>query len=197
MKGIAIKYSADELAWIKANQKGITRKELTERFNRTFDRTVATDNIKALCLRKGWLNGNSGYFKKGEPSWNKGKTGYMGANITSFQKGRTPHNHKPVGSSRVTPDGYTEIKTAEPNQWELAHRLEWEKHHGKPEKGCVIAFKDGDKNNFHIDNLMQISRETLATTNKLRPNCEPELKETAYLIYEVSNQAKQRGKNNE
>ena len=42
---------------------------------------------------------------------------------TRFKKGHVPKNHKPVGYERITRDGYIEVKTAEPNVFELKHRL--------------------------------------------------------------------------
>lgn len=38
------------------------------------------------------------------------------------------------------------------------HRLEWEKHHGKPPKGAIIHHIDGNKLNWHISNLQLLSR---------------------------------------
>lgn len=114
---------------------------------------------------------NSGQFRKGDTPWNKGET--MSEEFkrkvsrTWFKKGQRPLNHKPVGSKRVTPDGYTQIKVAEPSVWELYHRVVWEEAHGEKLKNDeAIIFADGDKSNFDIDNLVKISRFSLLYLNK-------------------------------
>lgn len=38
------------------------------------------------------------------------------------------------------------------------HRLEWERHHGKPPKGAIVHHIDGNKLNWHISNLQLLSR---------------------------------------
>ena len=63
-------------------------------------------------------------YKKGSVPSNKGKkqSEYMSPEAiektkkTRFKKGNTPKNFKDVGSTRVTVDGYIEIKTKNPNK---------------------------------------------------------------------------------
>lgn len=60
MRGAAISYSDEELAWIKACSD-LPRTELHELFAQVFRRKdVTVDNIKALCTRKGWNTGPDG-----------------------------------------------------------------------------------------------------------------------------------------
>ncbi|MFV0411449.1 MAG: HNH endonuclease signature motif containing protein [Paracoccus sp. (in: a-proteobacteria)] len=164
MKGYAIIYSSDELAFIKANSK-LPRRELTHLFNTTFNRDLKVSYLDALCKRTGWLTGRTGKFKKGMKSWNKGKKGYMSANRTSFKKGQMAHNHKPVGSTRINVEGYVENKVEEPKKWIGLHRKVWLETHGKIPKNHVIAFKNGDKTDCRIDNLMLLSRSELSVIN--------------------------------
>jgi len=92
-------------------------------------------------------------YKKGNVPANKGKkqSEYMSPESiektkkTRFKKGNTPKNFKDVGSTRVNVDGYIEIKTKNPNKWELLHRVVWKKHNGSIPKNMNIQFKD--KNN--------------------------------------------------
>lgn len=113
---------------------------------------------------------NSGCYRKGDVPWNKGKG--MSEEVkekvkkTWFKKGNTPINHRPLGSTRITVDGYTEIKIAEPNRWALYHRYLYEKAHGvKLAKNEAVIFADGDKTNFDIDNLVKVSRANLLYLN--------------------------------
>ncbi len=60
MKGAKIKYSADELAWIKA-RCDMPRSDLHALFVRTWSRPeISLDNIKSLCTRKKWSAGPEG-----------------------------------------------------------------------------------------------------------------------------------------
>ena len=69
---------------------------------------------------------------------------------------------------RITRDGYIEVKTAEPNVFELKHRLVWIEHNGEIPPGYNIQFKDGDKQNICIENLYMISRsEQMKTQNSM------------------------------
>lgn len=165
--GQAIKYTQHMLDWVQANQAAITRAKLTELFNTKFDMKLRTGTLHALCKRKGWRSNHSGRIEKGATPWNKGKTGYMGANATSFKKGDRPKNHRPVGSERITVDGYVEVKTAEPKTWQLKHILVWESLNGKLPDSHVIRLLDGDKTNCDISNLLCISRGAHATSNKM------------------------------
>lgn len=150
----AIPYSDAELQWVEDNQEGISRKELAEKFNAEFDRTLSGDNLGGLCKRKGWNNGLDTRFHEDQVSWNKGTKGLTSRNRTTFKKGQLPHNHKPVGHEYKTVDGYIMIKTAEPKTFELKHRYVWRLANGEIPKGHVIRFLDNDRTNCAIDNLM-------------------------------------------
>lgn len=105
--------------------------------------------------------------KKGNIPINKGKkqAEYMSAEkiertkATRFKKGNIPTNYRPVGSERVDNDGYIYVKIADPNKWELKHRVTWEKHFGDIPEGSNIQFKDGNRLNCDdINNLYMIDR---------------------------------------
>ncbi len=53
-------------------------------------------------------------FKKGHATWNKGKSHPAHPNTIKhqFKKGQTPHNHQPIGTTRIS-DGYLQVKTAD------------------------------------------------------------------------------------
>ena len=95
-------------------------------------------------------------FKKGQISHNKGKH-YPLVNSGQFSEGHIPKNHKPVGSKRLTKDGYYEIKISESNRWEAFHRMVWQDINGEIPEGMIVVFKD-DKLNCDISNLEMISR---------------------------------------
>lgn len=97
-------------------------------------------------------------FKKGLHVWNKGrKLGSNWGKETHFKKGSKPHNYKPVGSKRITQDGYHETKIADPKTWKQDHVMLWEQVNGPVPKTCIIRFIDGNKNNITLDNLILIN----------------------------------------
>jgi len=109
--------------------------------------------------RKHWI-------KKGCTPKNKGlkQTEYMSAegieksSRTRFKKGNIPKNIRPVGSERITKDGYLEVKVGEPNKWDLKHRIIWQQEKGSIPKGYNVQFKDKPTLNITIDDLYLISR---------------------------------------
>lgn len=180
-------YSLEEEKFLIDNVKGITLKELTERFNKQFNLNLSESAIAKRKNKLGLSSGiTGGQFKKGSQPWNKGIKGYMGANKTSFQKGNIPHNHRPVGSERITKDGYIEIKVAEPNKWKLKHRYIYEKEYGKIPEGYNVMFADRNRLNLDIDNLILVSkREDLIMNNKKLIFKDQELTKTGHLIAKV------------
>ena len=111
-------------------------------------------------------------FKKGSTPSNKGipmsAEHYAKAAPTMFKKGNVPHNKKPVGTERLTRDGYVEVKVAEPRTWKLKHRVIWEAANGAIPKGCNIQFRNGDKKDIRLENLYMITQaEQLRTENSV------------------------------
>lgn len=177
-------YTEEQDKFLKDNVKGISLKELVSKFNKKFN---LNSSESAIANRKNKLHISSGItggqFKKGNIPFNKGTKGLMKPNKTSFKKGNIPHNHRPVGSERVTIDGFIEIKVAEPNKWEIKSRYIYEKKYGKIPKGYKIIYLDGDKHNLELSNLKLVTyaEELIMNSNKLRFN-NKETTESGYLL---------------
>jgi len=109
---------------------------------------------------------SEGMFRLGVSPVNKGKkqTEFMSAEgiektkASRFQKGSKPHNTVEIGAETVDGDGYLKIKIANPNRWMYTHRLIWMKEYGAIPRTHIVIFKDGDKRNFDISNLVLISK---------------------------------------
>lgn len=153
-----IKYTDEEKAFMREFIPGHSHKEIRDEFERRF-RPIKCSQVAAYCKNNKIRTGHTGRFVKGQVPWSKGKhiTPKGGMLRTMFKKGNRPHNWRPVGSERINVDGYIEIKIEEPNKWMLKHRWVWQQEHGEMPKGTMIIFKDGNKLNTDIGNLMMIT----------------------------------------
>lgn len=187
--GYGIKWSDEEKEYLKEITPGHHYVEIVELMNKKFDREFTVKLVKNAIGRYKLNTGFNGRFKKGNVPANKGKKGVCakGCEKTWFKKGQTPINHKPVGSERITKDGYIMLKVAEPNKWRLKHVVEWEKNNGKLPKNHALIFLDRNKQNTSLDNLKLVSRSELLIINRdnlLKDN--KELNETAVIIAKVT-----------
>lgn len=162
-------FTEEQGNYIRNNAKGIGNAELTEKFNNHFALELGINQIKAYKKNHKISSGLTGTFNKGSIPWNKGMKGLqIGGKESQFKKGHKPHNWVPIGSERITKDGYIQIKIKEgkfQHNWRGKHILIWEEHNGPLPKGHVIIFGDGDNRNFDINNLILVSRAQLLILN--------------------------------
>ena len=172
--------------FILDNYKGRYNQELADLFNQKFNTNITSRTIKSYKANNKLNSGLTGKFRKGQTPHNKGKKMpkevYEKVKHTMFAKGNVPPNHRPVGSERISKDGYIEVKVAEPNKWRLKQRVVYEEAKGKIPEGCPIIFLDGNKRNFDIDNLRCITRSELLYLNCNGLNNSNEITETGILM---------------
>jgi hypothetical protein len=116
--------------------------------------------------------GKSTRIQPGTIPWNKGKphpsTGRTAE--TQFKPGGLPHTWRPIGTRRVTKDGYLEEKVTDtgytPADYVPLHHLVWTEAGNPPvPKSHALVFRDGDKRNFAVENLELITRAELMRRN--------------------------------
>ena len=189
------KWTEEEIEFIREIYPYYENKEISKMVKDKFGFDVSARNLLNVRHKYKFPKKsipNSGCYRKGDVPWNKGKG--MSEEVkekvkgTWFKKGEIPKNHRPIGSTRVSVDGYKLIKIAEPNKWALYHRHLWEKTHGeKLSKNEVVIFADGDKSNFDIDNLVKVSRSNLLyLNNKKLIFDDPELTKTGVNVSKVA-----------
>ncbi|ENP1359238.1 HNH endonuclease [Pseudomonas aeruginosa] len=104
---------------------------------------------------------------------------------TRFKKGQKPHTWLPVGSTRISADGYLQRKISDtgypPRDWKGIHILLWEEHFGPIPTGHCVCFKDNNKQNVVIDNLELITRAERMRRNSIH-RYPPELKSAIRVI---------------
>lgn len=189
-KGQLRLFNQPQREWIERKYQELPICELTPLFNAEFATAMTEAQIRAFIKNHGIKSGRTGQFAKGAAPWNAGLKGYDPGGrsaLTRFKKGDVPVNHRPVGSERVTVDGYIEIKVAEPASWDLKHRVVWEREHGPIPPSHVIWFYDNDPTNCEPENLMLVTRAEHAVVSKLGlHHATGELKHTTRLIAGVA-----------
>lgn len=162
------RYSSEEKQFFIEYVPGHSYREIQEEFIQRFGWEITLSQIKGSIARYKLNTGRSGCFEKGRPSYNKGKKGlrFPGSEKGWFQKGHLPKNYRPVGSERISKDGYVEVKVADPKTWKFKHRVIWEQVNGPVPKGCCLIFLDGNKQNITLDNLMLVNRNTEVRMNQ-------------------------------
>lgn len=160
--------------WAKARELGIDKSQ------------AFFDSAKSGRIQRGQKDPRlkATQFKKGMQPWNKGKPGTTGhhpnTKATQFKKGRAPEesrNYLPIGSLRLTKDGYLERKVTDDHpvptrRWVAEHRLVWERAHGPIPKGHIVRFKTGMKTAIEaevtLERLECITRAENANRNSFR-----------------------------
>ena len=187
-----IKYTAEERAFLISFIPGHTYKEIQQEFSRRF-RKLGINQVGAFCHNNKIRTG-LGRYPKGNVPHNKGKKMPIEwqAKETQFKPGHMPHNYRPVGSERISKDGYIEIKVKDPKTWQPKHRVIWEQHNGTIPKGYIVVFRDGNRRNLDIGNLALASRSISLKMNQAGVSkCGADAFDSAVLLAEV---VKERGK---
>ena len=89
------------------------------------------------------------------------------------------------------------------DRWEFLHRAVWEEHNGPVPDGMVVSFRDSNRLNCDISNLMLITKaENVQLTCLGLRSEDPDLTDTAVNLIRLKNavkarkkQQKQRGRN--
>lgn len=173
MKGKKIRYSDDELAWIKRharNHRASAHSAFVAKFARP---DVSLKNFHSLCKRKGWFTGLTGRFEAGQPAHNKGKTLSPEARAksarTMFKTGHVPHNYRGPGHEFLDPkDGYIFLiisdetaRTKTKTRRVLKHKWLWEQKNGPLPKGHALKCLDGNRQNTDPENWQAVPRACL------------------------------------
>lgn len=154
--------------FIKKHYVGVGHQGMADLLNKTFGTSYTKGQMKSYYNRFKLNSGLTGYFPEGHVPMNKGKKGisYPGMEATQFKVGQMPVNFRPVGSERISVDGYVEIKVADPRKWRLKHQVIWEKVNGPIPKEHVVIFGDGNRLNLDPDNLILVSKAQLVRLNQ-------------------------------
>ena len=172
------RYPKGMYEFVRDNSWGVGSKKMAEMTNEKFGTNWTETGMKQFRQRHGIKSGVTGWYRKGRSPGNKGKKQeeYMSLEAiertkkTRFKPGQSPVNQLPVGSIVVGSIGYKMIKLSMTGnyreRWEFLHKYIWRQHHGEIPKDMLISFKDGNRLNCDIDNLMMLSKGENATMAK-------------------------------
>lgn len=167
-------YTTEQLAFLRKGYRVMSLRDLTAAFAAKFGTEKTETQLRSTVRNHHIRSGRTGCFEEGHRTWNKGIKGYMGANPTSFKKGNKPANWKPLGTERInSKDGFILVKIKErdpytcfPTRYKHKHVWLWERKNGPVPAGHVVAFRDGNKLNCKLRNLMLITRAELLRLNQ-------------------------------
>lgn len=165
------KYKDYHIEFLKDNIKGTSHKELTTLFNKEFGMDISCGSVRTLCSKNRLSNGRT----------------------TTFEKGGSPHNKELIGTV-IDRQGAKVIKvtdTGDRKDWKTMHEFMWEFFYGKLKEDEVVVFKDGNKDNLSINNLMKVSRQAANSfyISKLKSES-PEINEIVLNLMEIDRLSK-------
>ncbi len=189
--------------------------DLAAQLNRSLTATYGRARMLGLTKSESYLRDHGGQIRPGErrgiatqyakgqtpankglrrPGWSPGRM-----SETQFRRGErsgvAAKLWKPIGTERMSKDGYLERKTNNdlPLQarWRAVHLLLWEAANGPLPKGHAIAFRNGNKRDVRLDNLECITRRDLMRRNTIHNLPEP-VARTAQLLGALNRQIRKR-----
>lgn len=157
----------------------------------------------AYRFRRGYHKGWDYRFTKGHVPANKGlrRPGWHRGRMkeTQFKKGVRQgvavKLWKPIGTERISKDGYLERKVNNDlplqRRWRAVHLILWESVHGPLPPGHAVAFKNGDKTDIRLENFELITRRELMARNTVH-NLPKPLKSAIHLLGQLRRRIRER-----
>lgn len=115
--------------------------------------------------------GDATRFKPGQTPWNKGRPYQAGGRAaqTQFQPGEKPHTWRPIGTERLSKNGYLQRKLTDTgvtrHDYVPVHHIVWRAAGRDIPPGHALVFRDKNRQNFSLDNLELITRADLMRRN--------------------------------
>jgi hypothetical protein len=190
----SVRWTEDEIAVLTEQYATVRAAEIAAQLpGRTTDQVLRKANLIGLKksretiarhARESMLDpnhpGRAHQFKPGQQVWNKGTHFTAGGRSaeTRFKKGRPAteaRNYVPIGSLRLSKDGYLERKiTDDPNiyparRWVAVHRLAWIEANGPVPPGHIVVFRPGMKT-VDVDAITADKVECISLVENMRRN---------------------------
>ena len=189
------KFTVEQEEWLLAHNH-MSASEMSKGINDEFSLSTSPDEIKGWRARTKNPRPTPSRFQKGHTPFSKGKKWdeYMSpesqarSRMTTFRKGDVPHNVQPLGSISIM-SGYWVMKVTnvgnQHQKWKFLHRLLWEKEKGPIPKGMNVVFRNGDRNDIRMENLMLMNNKEMARYTPV-DDSEPEMQRFSEIIARVA-----------
>lgn len=203
------KYPPGMFEFVRDNSWGVSSKRMAEMVNERFGTDFTPQRMKCFRARNKIRSGETGWYQKGHEPATKGKTleeickndpeKLARVRSTQFKKGQKANNELPLGTVVVNADGYKLRKKSMTGdlwgRWEFLHRAIWEEHNGPIPPGMIVSFRDNDRLNCDIDNLMLITKgEHAALTRFGYRSSDPDLTDVGLNVVRLRNAVKEKRK---
>lgn len=195
-------FTPAEERYVRRIAPGRWKPEITRMVNERFGTDYTVKQVKALMARRGITSGLKGQFEKGGKPWNAGTRGQglTGRNRGSFKPGNVPPNRNPMWDERIGKDGIIEMKVPErcpytgfPTRYKAKHVWIWEQANGPVPSDHVVAFRDSDRTNICLENLMLVPRAELLEMNRMRyREAHPAVKPSIRALVKLKSKIKER-----
>lgn len=180
----SFKFSDEVFYFIMEHHGEYSYQEMADKLNALFGTEYTRQQMKNFYIRHKLKSANRNPLGPGHVPWNKGKkTGWKSTNKYCFKKGYRPSFTLPVGTERITHDGYIKVKVADPRTWKFKHHVIWEAANGPIPEGFRVIFLDNNPQNCVLENIALVPKKVhhkMIGSNMVSTN--PELTK-AYINY--------------
>lgn len=158
----------------------VTAGDMAAQVNKKFGTAYTGGQIKSFRERNHVISGTAGWYMKGRAPANKGKKleEVVGAKRAEEIRNSISQRRKKEGAMNKSPLGTVVIRCGYRfqkrsmtgswgEQWGYVHRMVWEKANGPIPEGMVVSFRDGNRLNCRLENLMLITRRESACMNMM------------------------------
>ena len=167
-------YSDEENEFFK-NCKGISYKEIQEKFKEKFGREITYSAVKHKMQRICGGSGIDARYKKGNKSYLLVNNHYSPKHRQEFEESIRHNSHGDTVFIKID------------EKWLRKSRYIWEKHNGAIPDTHVIMLKDNNPLNCDIDNLMMVEKQVSMEFARRNYNeLDNSLRETALTISKLT-----------
>lgn len=200
-----IPFTKEQKEYIFANYKGKTENDLLNELNAKFNETFTLHKLQDFKKRNKLHSGLSGKWKKGNVPWTKTISKEEWFSHYDLEEWREIHRvkseklrkYKNVGDIFKSADGFLFIITSIEYGIPWHKRIRpyaqyiWEQHNGKIPNGYKVTYKDGNKLNCDISNLILVSKKEILYLAKNNGFGKGEITETLLDIYQTKQKIKE------
>lgn len=166
-----IRYTNEQLDFLRTNQKKLTRRQLSELFNDRFNTDRSERAIADVCKRRKWYNDNLPGQINGV-SWAKGLSGDEYRSHFTEESFRSLNKIKKTIGDEVVFNGFPYVFVSDDTSLKYRDRMipksrfVWERAYGSVLKGHVILHLDRNRMNCDLNNLISVPVSYMFEMNK-------------------------------